>query len=710
MARFTAMTTSAALLALTFLLPAVASAARMRPLPRAQRLAADHDLVQAMQQRDRGDLEGAVGAARALVEKRPWHFAAHRFYQELSAVGLRQGRLVLAEYEHLLAEDPSDPRRMVLRASAAFIGTLASPEGIQGEEARAIERALVAAETDKAAGPWARMVQADLLVQRSEPVDARRYVLAALDERPEDPAIRSEALKVYMAAGDTEAAGAMCLELIADSPWRAASCGAVLPEVEAAEQDRAVAALEKAEKRYTSDAVVLQALATLYQRLGERASRRRVETRLQELSADWSAPLAGPSPYVRLVKGGPLDADEERAFENLQALIESAGDDPRQLLEGLAVLETELPDSSRVKATLYRLQAHTLREPGVEDPSASRERILKALEQDPEDPQILNEAAYLHALDGVELERALGWVDRALELALAAPYDPLEVPLRGDMRLWTQERRDSSGAFLDTRGWLLFAMGRPEEALRDLQLAAYLTEDGTVQGHLGRVRHALGQDREALQHLLRALAVGTEDREEVHALAEEIYEASHVVSGGLDALVREVARQEGSTVELDRATRALQEHGPKVESRAGDTVERSAAPDFTVSTLDGEQITLSSLRGKVVVLDFWATWCGPCVAELPQIEELRQRYEGLPIEFLAMALDETEDSINGFLQGRKLGMRFVFDDGTVAPAYGVEVIPTLFIIDPQGRVVDHHRGALDDVAGTLGPVIEGLIR
>ena len=99
-------------------------------------------------------------------------------------------------------------------------------------------------------------------------------------------------------------------------------------------------------------------------------------------------------------------------------------------------------------------------------------------------------------------------------------------------------RGETVGAYLDTRGWVLFKMRRFEEARRDLEQASLMTRDGTVQAHLGRTRHALGNSRGAFHHLVRALALGTEETEEVRVLAEALYEELHAISGGLDGLVQ----------------------------------------------------------------------------------------------------------------------------------------------------------------------------
>ena len=109
----------------------------------------------------------------------------------------------------------------------------------------------------------------------------------------------------------------------------------------------------------------------------------------------------------------------------------------------------------------------------------------------------------------------------------------------------------SVGAFVDTRGWVLYQLGRHAEAEQALELASLLSSDGTVQGHLGRARYAVGNDDGAFHNLLRALALGTEDHQPVRDLAAHLYEKQHVVAGGLDQLVEETRRQLGLRDDLD---------------------------------------------------------------------------------------------------------------------------------------------------------------
>jgi peroxiredoxin len=126
----------------------------------------------------------------------------------------------------------------------------------------------------------------------------------------------------------------------------------------------------------------------------------------------------------------------------------------------------------------------------------------------------------------------------------------------------------------------------------------------------------------------------------------------------------------------------------KEESRKRLLAERVAkpAPDFKVFTLDKKIIRLSDLRGKVIVLNFWATWCGPCVAELPHLQKGVEKYKNAPdFVVLIVSVDENKLAVRPFLEANRLTMLAAYDDGA-ADSFGVNGIPSTFIIDRDGVI------------------------
>jgi thiol-disulfide isomerase/thioredoxin len=119
------------------------------------------------------------------------------------------------------------------------------------------------------------------------------------------------------------------------------------------------------------------------------------------------------------------------------------------------------------------------------------------------------------------------------------------------------------------------------------------------------------------------------------------------------------------------------------------------APPFAVTTTDGQRISLDDLKGKVVLIDFWATWCGPCREALPHVRDIAKNFQGQPLVVLSVSLDDDEQKWKAFVE--KNGMTWPqYRDGgfggPVARLFGVEAIPHTFTIDADGVLQDEHIG------------------
>ena len=120
------------------------------------------------------------------------------------------------------------------------------------------------------------------------------------------------------------------------------------------------------------------------------------------------------------------------------------------------------------------------------------------------------------------------------------------------------------------------------------------------------------------------------------------------------------------------------------------------APDFTLPLIDGEQLQLSSYRGKVVLLDFWATWCVPCREETPHFVELQQKYGGQGLQIIGVSMDDSPDPVHTFYQQFHMNYPVVMGTADVGSAYGgVLGLPIAFVIDREGRIYAKHMGATD---------------
>jgi peroxiredoxin len=137
-----------------------------------------------------------------------------------------------------------------------------------------------------------------------------------------------------------------------------------------------------------------------------------------------------------------------------------------------------------------------------------------------------------------------------------------------------------------------------------------------------------------------------------------------------------------------------------------------AAPDFQLRAVDGHEVKLSDYRRRTVIVAFWATWCGPCLAEMPELVNF-YRQQGGNVELLAVSMDDNIEDAKAYADENHLPFPVLFDSkGRVAGGYAVEGIPALFIVGPAGTVRAHHEGlipSLDTVlASELPPSQDSL--
>jgi thiol-disulfide isomerase/thioredoxin len=124
--------------------------------------------------------------------------------------------------------------------------------------------------------------------------------------------------------------------------------------------------------------------------------------------------------------------------------------------------------------------------------------------------------------------------------------------------------------------------------------------------------------------------------------------------------------------------------------------EGNAAPPFVLERLRGGTVSLEQYRGRVVLVDFWATWCPPCNEEMPWLVKVAAEYGPRGVAFVAISQDDAEDApsvVPAYVQRLPaLGASVAFGRPEVGEAYQVEALPTLYVIDAKGRVVASHTG------------------
>jgi cytochrome c biogenesis protein CcmG, thiol:disulfide interchange protein DsbE len=136
------------------------------------------------------------------------------------------------------------------------------------------------------------------------------------------------------------------------------------------------------------------------------------------------------------------------------------------------------------------------------------------------------------------------------------------------------------------------------------------------------------------------------------------------------------------------------------------------APSFTLTLFDGRTLMLKDLRGKAVLVNFWASWCVPCRAEARALESAWRKYKDRGVVFLGIDIQDKEEDARAFM--KEFGITYLNGrdvSGKIAVDYGVWGIPETFFIDPQGRITYKHAGALRDpiITAKLDEVLRGIV-
>jgi len=292
---------------------------------------------------------------------------------------------------------------------------------------------------------------------------------------------------------------------------------------------------------------------------------------------------------------------------------------------------------------------------------------------------------------GQELEKAVAWARKGVDLSRTP--DPDAKRFYSTLNKWEGGMKYGTGSVLDTYAYGLFQLGKTEDAEKSYA-EAYLLMNGDAAEVNGRYLECMNRNG----HFDKAYEVGFD----------------RVKNGKSDdKLIGELkvafAEKEGSTDAFAKLTEEKQKKFENLLAEAGKSNREAArkkalegrlskpSVDFTLNDLSGKPVTLSSLKGKIVVVDFWATWCGPCKASFPYLQKVHEKYrDNDKVVFLAVDTWEREKDIPAtvenarkFMAEHKYTFPVVFDLITgkkVAEKYEVEGIPTKFIIDKKGNV------------------------
>jgi len=142
---------------------------------------------------------------------------------------------------------------------------------------------------------------------------------------------------------------------------------------------------------------------------------------------------------------------------------------------------------------------------------------------------------------------------------------------------------------------------------------------------------------------------------------------------------------------------SLMENKPENNSSNTNCFVNDKAPDFALKSVDGKVVKLSDYKGKVIILDFWATWCPPCRKGIPDLVSIQNEYKN-DVVIIGVSLDgdKTIKDVPDFIKQYGINYPIVYGDEKIVTAYGgIQAIPTAFVIDKKGNIVDQHVGLVD---------------
>jgi thiol-disulfide isomerase/thioredoxin len=144
-------------------------------------------------------------------------------------------------------------------------------------------------------------------------------------------------------------------------------------------------------------------------------------------------------------------------------------------------------------------------------------------------------------------------------------------------------------------------------------------------------------------------------------------------------------------------------------SKEGKAPSSALAPDFAGKTLNGQEIRLSNLRGRVVLLDFWATWCAPCREAIPHLVRLQKNYQDKGLEVIGMNMDKGDvEVVRRFVHSMEIPYSITLTPEEVSRNYGVTALPTTVLIDKEGKIRQKFLGFTSEISKQITTIIVEL--
>ena len=392
---------------------------------------------------------------------------------------------------------------------------------------------------------------------------------------------------------------------------------------------------------------------------------------------------------------------------DLEKALSEAGSSPREYLRALEKHLEQYPNSAR-RAELERAAARAAIE------ARDDQRIVvygeRVLARQPDDLQILEQVTRALLAGGSKetWERALKYARRYEELVRQMQKDharaggALWAPSGPRAAQWRNETDRGMGRALCDEARASGNLGRLDEALALAQHAFETYANADSARETARWYERLGKPEEAARRLADAFTIPDPRSTDAGRARDrgrmgELYRQAKGSENGLGDLVLEA---------YDRNVALI--HTRELTMRESDPNAQLTDPmEFTLTGLDGQKLSMTSLKGKVVVFDFWATWCEPCRGQHLLYEQVKQRFkDNSDVVFLSIDTDEDREPVRRFLEEEKWPDTVYFEDG-LSRALRIATIPTTIVIEKRGQVFSRMNGYVPE---RFVEALTGLIR
>lgn len=405
-------------------------------------------------------------------------------------------------------------------------------------------------------------------------------------------------------------------------------------------------------------------------------------------------PATGASGAQTPASAPPTAQEESQALDRAFAVPPG---NPLALIKSLEDFLARYPQSTRREQVLRTIYKQALQ---ANDPRKAAAAGEKLLELTPEDPDLLSALTDLYDRQGdpSSREKALLYGTRFVEHAekLAAESRPAEIPAVK----WEETHSLIRATAYFMRGKVYAKSGDNDRAVADFEksLSAYPTVE--VAERLGDVAMKRGETDRAIDAYATAFALPDSRldparREEVRKKLGSAYVSKYQSQNGLGDLI--LARYD----ELATSLVSRWKGAGRPNARINDPDE------FVLQRLDGSELRLRELRGRVVVMDFWATWCFPCRLQGKLLELVVENFRQEPaVTFLSVNTDADRSGVPDFLKEEKWTVPVVYSQG-LDQLLGIRALPMLIILDREGRVF-YRQGGVDP--GSFVPMLDKKVR